>query len=127
LSTRFAAVRDGELPRLGLQDVAAEIRHGDDAVGRAQVDRQHDARRRVERDQRRRAPAGRQLVACGNHEARVDEAAETRSDRRAGEPRELGELGARPRGAVAQHPQQFPRVVRHERAARVIRHEDIET
>ena len=111
----FGAVGDVDAPRLAVQDGAGEVCDGDDAVGRAEVDGDDDARRRVERDARRWAASGRDVVAGGRDQAGGSEAVDAHRDRRSGQPGEFGELGARARDAVAQDRQQRRGVGRDER------------
>ncbi len=69
---------------------------------RADVDAEHDAAARRDRELRRRAATGRDRVADGADEAELHEGVDAEGDGRSGEARHRRELGARAGAAVAE-------------------------
>jgi hypothetical protein len=78
----------------------------------AEVGDEHDARGLVERQRRRRPPAGRDRAARLVHELVGEQRLDALGDRRAGEPGLADEVGARLRAAVADQPEHQPRTRR---------------
>ena len=92
------------------EDLAGEVGQGGAHVGGADVDADHDLGRRVEREQRGRASAGRARAPERRHQLEAHQYVDPGGD---GGPRQAGgvrELGARPRSAVAQQLEDVARV-----------------
>ena len=101
LERRLGARLDrAQLTALG-ERLPGEVGHRQRAAGRAAVDRQDHARARVERQQARRAPAGRGDAAGLRDEPTLGELGQARADRRARQAGLVHQLGAGDGLAVA--------------------------
>ena len=92
------------------EDLAREVGQRGAHVGGADVDADHDLGRGVEREQRRRASAGRARAAERRHQLQAHQYVDPGGDGRPGQAGGVGELGARPRSAVAQQLEDVARV-----------------
>ena len=105
---RLGSGGDVDLVRVRGEDVAGEVGEGDGGVRGAEIDRQHDARQRVEGDPRGRPPARRDGLSGGAHEAGREQHVDAARHGGAGEARERGELRLGAPAAVAEDLEDLP-------------------